>query len=151
MKERKWSAEHQSKRFDRFSRNGQRDWPDAGTYQGPINGYAVVENGTYPAQAVLINQWVNSATAVRTTSRWSTDRIAPPTGGQQCSQAFTLKPGVYYFGNLDNDNFVKLSRCSDVATPAPNLANKESERIAQSAPHSKHTSAKKFTILSRIR
>lgn len=31
---------------------------------GTINGYAVVENGQYPGQAMLINQWLNQAGSV---------------------------------------------------------------------------------------
>jgi hypothetical protein len=135
---------------------------------GPINGYAVVENGTYPAQAGLIDQWVNSvgnlapitsnnvlqfinvdvganhsavgfkgeafppvpytfpkaaasptATAVSTTSLWSTGRIAPQSGSQQCySQAFTLKPGTYYFGDLDSYNLSNFRDVLIVSTPS---------------------------------
>jgi hypothetical protein len=139
---------------------------------GPINGYAVVENGTFPGQAMLINQWLNppgnvapitsnnvlqfinvdtgganhsavgfkgnafppvpydfpkaaaspTATAVSSTSLWSTGRIAPQTGSQQCySQTFTLKPGIYYFGDLDNYNLSNFRDVLVVGTPTAAL------------------------------
>lgn len=134
---------------------------------GPINGYAVVENGIYPGQATLINQWINSvgnvapitsnnvlqfinvdtaashsavgfkgeafppvpysfpkaaasptATAVSTSSLWSTGRIAPQAASQQCySQTFTLKPGTYYFGDLDSYNLSNFRDVLIVSTP----------------------------------
>ena len=138
----------------------------APTY-GTINGYAIVEFGTFPLQATLIDHWVNPAgnvvpitsgnvvqfanidasgnhsavgfkgeafpatpysfpkaaasptgTTVSATSLWSTGRIAPQTGSQQCySQTFTLKPGTYYFGDLDNYNLSNFRDVLIVATP----------------------------------
>jgi hypothetical protein len=35
---------------------------------------------------------------------WSTGRVPPNTTGQCYSQVFTLKTGVYYFGDLDYYN-----------------------------------------------
>jgi hypothetical protein len=39
---------------------GNEIGPTSAPTYGPINGYAVVENGEFPGQAVLINQWLNS-------------------------------------------------------------------------------------------
>jgi|SRR5579862_8037556 len=52
---------------------------------------------------------------------WSTGRIATNTTGKQCySQAFTLKRGVYFFGDLDYYNTATSFRDAlIVGTPSP--------------------------------
>jgi hypothetical protein len=131
-----------------------------------INGYAVVESGSFSGKAMLINQWENQgvispitsnnllqfanvdtggalhsavgfkgnrfppipytfpsaaaspvATAVSTGTLWSTGRINPPIYQQCYSQTFTLKPGVYYFGDLDYYNLSNFRDVLIVATP----------------------------------
>lgn len=131
-----------------------------------INGYAVVESGSFSGKAMIINQWENQgvispitsnnllqfanvdtggalhsavgftgnrfppapytfpsaaaspvATAVSTGTLWSTGRINPPTYQQCYSQTFTLKPGVYYFGDLDYYNLSNFRDVLIVATP----------------------------------
>jgi hypothetical protein len=133
---------------------------------GTINGYAVVESGSFPGHATLINQWLNggalapitsknvlqftnvdsggalhsavgfkgssfppvphtfpsaaaspTATAVSTSSLWSTGRIEAPPSQQCYSQTFTLSPGVYYFGDLDYYNLSNFRDVLIVATP----------------------------------
>ncbi len=134
---------------------------------GVINGYGVVENGDFPAQAMLIDQWLNPsgdtapitsknvlqftnvdtgfvlhsavgfkgdsfpavpytfpsaaaspvATAVSTSSLWSTGRIEAPISAQCYSQTFTLKAGTYYFGDLDYYNLSNFRDVLVVATP----------------------------------
>jgi hypothetical protein len=137
---------------------------------GTVNGYAVVEDGEYPGQAMLINEWLNqagtvapitsknllqfvnvdsvnsdhsavgfkgeafppvpftfpkaaaspAAAAVSTTSLWSTGRIAPFTGSQPCySQTFTLRRGIYFFGDLDYYNLSNFRDVLIVVTPPP--------------------------------
>lgn len=142
--------------------------PTTAPKYGTINGYAVVENGSFPAHAMLINQWLNQgvvspitsknviqfanvdnggadhsavgfkgnrfpptpysfpsaaaspvATAVSTGTLWSTGRIDPPIYQQCYSQTFTLKPGVYYFGDLDYYNLSNFRDALIVATPSP--------------------------------
>jgi hypothetical protein len=67
------------------------------------------------------------ATAISATSFWSTGRIADTTsnsGGPCFSQVFTLKPGVYYFGDLDYYN-VTTTTFRDVlvvGTPVPRVS-----------------------------
>lgn len=139
---------------------------------GTINGYAVVENGSFPGHAMLINQWSNQgvilpitsnniiqfanidpggadhsavgfkgnsfppipytfpspaaspvATAVSTGTLWSTGRVDPPIYQQCYSQTFTLKPGVYRFGDLDYYNLSNFRDALIVATPSPGAEN----------------------------
>lgn len=61
------------------------------------------------------------ATAVSTGTLWSTGRINPPIYQQCYSQTFTLKPGVYYFGDLDYYNLSNFRDVLIVATPQPTL------------------------------
>jgi hypothetical protein len=61
------------------------------------------------------------ATAVSTGSLWSTGRIDPPISQQCYSQAFTLSPGVYYFGDLDYYNLSNFRDVLIVATTAPSI------------------------------
>jgi hypothetical protein len=142
--------------------------PTSAPKYGTINGYAVVENGSFPAHATLINQWLNDgvisaitsdnvlqfanvdtgsaahsavgfkgssfpptpyafptaaaspvATAVSTGTLWSTGRISPPIYQQCYSQTFTLKPGIYYFGDLGYYNLSNFRDALIVATPPP--------------------------------
>jgi len=142
--------------------------PTSAPKYGAINGYAVVENGSFPARAMLINQWLNQgvvspitprnvvqftnvdaggalhsavgftgnhfppapyafpsaaaspvATAVSTGTLWSTGRVAAPTYQQCYSQTFTLKPGMYYFGDLDYYNLSNFRDVLIVATQPP--------------------------------
>jgi hypothetical protein len=139
---------------------------------GVINGYGVVENGGFPTQAMLIDQWLNPsggtapitsnnvlqftnvdtgfvlhsavgfkgdsfpsvpytfpsaaaspvATAVSTSSLWSTGRIEAPVSAECYSQTFALKAGTYYFGDLDYYNLSNFRDALIVATPpAPNF------------------------------
>jgi hypothetical protein len=64
------------------------------------------------------------ATAVSTGTLWSTGRINPPVYQQCYSQTFTLKPGVYYFGDLDYYNLSNFRDVLIVATSAPNAAQR---------------------------
>lgn len=65
-----------------------------------------------------------TASAISSTSFWSTGRVANATGSSSSpcfSQVFTLKPGVYYFGDYDYYN-VTTTTFRDVlvvGTPAP--------------------------------
>jgi len=143
--------------------------PTSAPKVGGINGYAVVENGSFPSRATLINQWLDQgivkpitsqnliqfanvdpggayhsavgfkgasfppvphtfpsaaaspeATAVSTGTPWSTGRINPPIYQQCYSQTFSLKPGVYYFGDLDYYNLSNFRDVIIVSTPSPN-------------------------------
>jgi hypothetical protein len=47
---------------------GNNVGPTSAPTYGPINGYAVVENGNFPSQAMLINQWVNQGVTQPITS-----------------------------------------------------------------------------------
>jgi hypothetical protein len=62
-----------------------------------------------------------SASVVSSTKLWSTGRIATNgSQGQNCySQEFTLKPGVYYFGDLDYYALTTFRNVLIVATPGP--------------------------------
>jgi hypothetical protein len=135
---------------------------------GVINGYTVVENGSFSNKATLIDQWLNQgvlspitsnnilqftnvdtggaqhsavgftgnafppipyafpsaaaspvATGVSTGSLWSTGRVQPPSYQQCYSQAFTLKAGTYYFGDLDYYNLSNFRDVLIVGTPTP--------------------------------
>lgn len=135
---------------------------------GTINGYSVVENGSFSGRATLISQWLNqgvvtsitsrnvlqftnvdtagalhsavgfkgnsfppvphafpsaaaspTATAVSTGSLWSTGRVAAPVSQQCYSQAFSLTPGTYYFGDLDLYNLSNFRDVLIVVTPTP--------------------------------
>ena len=59
------------------------------------------------------------ATAVSSSSLWSTGRVSAPTYQQCYSQAFTLTAGTYYFGDLDYYNLSNFRDMLIVATPAP--------------------------------
>lgn len=135
---------------------------------GTINGYSVVENGSFSGRATIINQWLNqgavtsitsrnvlqftnvdsagalhsavgfkgnsfpptphtfpsaaaspTGTAVSTGSLWSTGRVAAPVSQQCYSQAFSLTPGTYYFGDLDFYNLSNFRDVLIVVTPTP--------------------------------
>jgi hypothetical protein len=135
---------------------------------GIINGYTVVENGSFSNKATVIDQWLNGgvlspitsnnilqftnvdtggaqhsavgfkgsafpripytfpsaaaspvATAVSTSTLWSTGRVNAPTYQQCYSQAFTLTAGTYYFGDLDYYNLSNFRDVLIVGTPAP--------------------------------
>jgi hypothetical protein len=58
------------------------------------------------------------ATAVSTSALWSTGRVSPPLYQQCFSQVFSLKPGVYYFGDLGYYNVTTFRDVLIVATPA---------------------------------
>ena len=60
-----------------------------------------------------------TATAVSTSSLWSTGRIAASVSQQCYSQTFTLSPGVYYFGDLDYYNLSNFRDVLIVASPPP--------------------------------
>lgn len=60
-----------------------------------------------------------TATAVSSTSLWSTGRIAAPTSQQCYSQTFTLTAGTYYFGDLDYYNLSNFRDVLIVASPSP--------------------------------
>lgn len=149
--------------------------PTSAPKYGAINGYAVVESGSFPARAMLINQWLNQgvvsqitsqnvlqfanvdqagsehsaigfkgnrfppepytfpsaaaspvATAVSTGTLWSTGRVDAPVYQQCYSQTFMLKPGVYYFGDLDYYNLSNFRDVLIVGTPAPNVRHRHS-------------------------
>jgi hypothetical protein len=142
--------------------------PTSAPKYGGINGYAVVESGSFPTRATLINQWLNQgviapitsanivqfanvdqagaehsavgftgdrfppqpytfpsaaaspqATAVNTGTLWSTGRVDAPIYQQCYSQTFTLKPGTYYFGDLDFYNLSDFRDVLIVGTPTP--------------------------------
>lgn len=142
--------------------------PTTAPKYGTINGYSVVENGSFSGRAMLINQWSNQgvvsqitsnnvlqfanvdnggadhsavgfpgnrfppipytfpsaaaspvATAVSTGTLWSSGRVDPPIYQQCYSQTFTLKPGVYHFGDLDYYNLSNFRDVLIVATPSP--------------------------------
>jgi|SRR5579883_395084 len=146
---------------------GNQIAPTTAPKYGTINGYAIVQNGSFPSHAAVISQWLNQgvvspitssnvlqfanvdngasdhsavgftgnrfpptpynfpspaaspvATAVSTGALWSTGRINPPTYQQCYSQTFTLKPGVYYFGDLDYYNLSNFRDVLIVATPS---------------------------------
>jgi hypothetical protein len=59
------------------------------------------------------------ATAVSTGTLWSTGRVNPPVYQQCYSQAFTLTPGVYYFGDLDYYNLSNFRDVLIVSTAPP--------------------------------
>jgi hypothetical protein len=135
---------------------------------GTINGYAVVESGSFSGRATLINEWLNggvlapitsknvlqftnvdsggalhsavgfkgssfppvpytfpsaaaspTATTVSTSTLWSTGRIQAAVSQQCYSQTFTLRPGVYYFGDLDYYNLSNVRDALIVVTPSP--------------------------------
>ena len=59
------------------------------------------------------------ATAVSTGTLWATGRVEAPIYQQCYSQAFTLTPGVYYFGDLDYYNLSNFRDVLIVASPPP--------------------------------
>ncbi len=58
------------------------------------------------------------ATAVSTTTLWSTGRVDAGISEQCYSQTFTLKARTYYFGDLDYYNLSNFRDVLIVATPA---------------------------------
>ena len=60
-----------------------------------------------------------TATAVSTSSLWSTGRIEAPVSQQCYSQTFTLRPGIYYFGDLDYYNLSNFRDVLIVGSPPP--------------------------------
>lgn len=151
--------------------------PTSAPKYGTINGYTVVENGSFSTKAMVISQWLNDgvlssitsnnvlqfnnvdtggalhsavgfrgasfpsvpytfpsaaaspvATAVSTGALWSTGRINAPTYQQCYSQTFTLKPGVYYFGDLDYYNLSNFRDPLIVATAGPTTITRRTPR-----------------------
>ena len=145
---------------------GNNIGPSSVSKYGTINGYAVVDNGSFPGHAMLISQWLNqgvlapitsknvlqftnvdsggalhsavgfkgnafpptpytfpsaaaspTATAVSTSSLWSTGRVETAASQQCYSQTFTLSAGTYYFGDLDYYNLSNFRDVLIVATP----------------------------------
>lgn len=59
------------------------------------------------------------ATAVSTTTLWSTGRVDAGISEQCYSQTFSLKVGTYYFGDLDYYNLSNFRDVLVVASPTP--------------------------------
>lgn len=60
-------------------------------------------------------------TAISNSTTWSTGRVAAPFGnyGSCLSKSFTLKQGIYYFGDFDFYNLTTFRDVLIVGTPAP--------------------------------
>lgn len=65
-----------------------------------------------------------TGTAISNSTPWSTGRIAPSVTQQCYSREFTLKPGVYYFGDYDFYNLGTFRDVLVVGTPRPLVIHK---------------------------